>query len=133
MATATKKSRATRQAQRRAAVVAESAALTFLVVEDNGGHHRWTLLGPGGDSLAHSRRYATHEEAAQAALAVRDGAGRARLEPDVAIDVPVDLVARRSAARRSAGVARDEADAERWLDEGGNFSSERVTQWPAGR
>ena len=129
MATATKKSRVARNA----AVASAPASIRFLLSEDNGGSYCWTILGPDGESLAHSRRYATHEEAAQAALAVRDGAGRARLEPDVAIDVPVDLVARRSAARRSAGVARDEADAERWLDEGGNFSSERVTQWPAGR
>ena len=123
MATATQKSRATRQAQRRAAVVAESAALTFLVFEDNGGSYHWTLLGPDGESLAHSRPYATHEEAAHAALVARDSSGTARLDSGRAPDLPVDLVARRSRA-----VARDDSDAERWLDEGGSFSSESVTR-----
>jgi uncharacterized protein YegP (UPF0339 family) len=123
MATATNKSRATRQAQRCAAVVAESAAITFLVFEDNGGSYHWTLLGPDGDSLAYSRRFATHEEAAHAALVVRDGAASARCEPGGAPDLPVDLVARRNAA-----VVRDDSDAERWLDEGGRFTSQGVTQ-----
>ena len=121
MATATQKSRATRQAQRRAAVVAESAAITFLVFEDNGGSYHWTLLGNDGESLAHSRPYATHEEAAHAARVVRDRSGTARLETGRA-HLPTDLVARRSAA-----AARDDSD-ERWLDEGGSFSSQPVTQ-----
>ena len=127
MATATQKPRPL-QAPRRGAVVSELAAITFLVSEDNGGRYCWSLVGPDGESLAHSRRYGTREEAAHAALVVRDGAGTARFEADVAIDLPVDLV-----ARRIAGTARDDSDAERWLDEGGSFSSERVTQWPAGR
>lgn len=122
MATATQKSRATRQAQRRAALVAESAALTFLVFEDNGGSYHWTLLGTDGESLARSRPYATHEEAAHAALVARDSSGTARLETGRA-HLPTDLVARRSRA-----VARDDSDAERWLDEGGSFSSESVNR-----
>jgi hypothetical protein len=36
-------------------------------------------------------------------------------------------------ARRSAAIARDDSDAERWLDEGGSINGEAVTQWPAGR
>ena len=122
MATATQKSRATRQAQRRAALVAESAALTFLVFEDNGGSYHWTLLGTDGESLARSRPYTTHEEAAHAARVVRDRSGTGRLETGRAPDLPTDLVARRSAA-----AARDDSD-ERWLDEGGSFSSQPVTQ-----
>jgi hypothetical protein len=35
---------------------------------------------------------------------------------------PVDL-----AARRETSLVRDELDAERWLDEGGSFSSDTVT------
>lgn len=123
MATATQKSRATRQAQRRAALVAKLAALTFLVFEDNGGSYHWTLLGTDGESLAHSRPYATHEEAAHAARVVRDRSGTGRLETGRAPDLLTDLVARRSAA-----AARDDSDAERWLDEGGSFSSQPVTQ-----
>lgn len=122
MATATQKSRATRQAQRRAAVVAESAAISVLVFEDNGGSYHWTLLGTDGESLARSRPYATHEEAAHAALVARDSSGTARLETGRA-HLPTDLVARRSRA-----VARDDSDAERWLDEGGSFSSESVNR-----
>ena len=123
MATATQKSRATRQAQRRAAVVAESAAISVLVFEDNGGSYHWTLLGTDGESHAHSTPYATHEEAAHAARVVRDRSGTARLKTGRAPDLPTDLVARRSAAR-----ARDDSDAERWLDEGGSSSSKPVTQ-----
>ena len=122
MATATQKSRATRQAHRRAAPVAESAALTFLVFEDNGGSYHWTLLGTDGESLARSTPYATHEQAAHAALVARDSSGTARLETGRA-HLPTDLVARRSRA-----VARDDSDAERWLDEGGSFSSESVNR-----
>jgi hypothetical protein len=127
MATATKKSRASRQALRHAAVVPESAAISFLVFENNGGSYCWTVLGPDGESLAHSRPHATREEAAHAARIVRDGAGSARFEASPA-DLPVDLVARRSAA-----VAHDDSDAERWLDEGGSFNSEVVAQWRAER
>lgn len=36
---------------------------------------------------------------------------------------PVDF-----AARRSATVAQDDSDAERWVDDGGSFSGEGVTQ-----
>ena len=132
MATATQKSRATRQAQRRAALVAESAALTFLVFEDNGGSYHWTLLGTDGESLARSRPYATHAEAAHAARVVRDRSGTGRLETGRAPDLPTDLVARDLptdlVARRSAAAARDDSDAERWLDEGGSSSSQPVTQ-----
>jgi uncharacterized protein YegP (UPF0339 family) len=80
MATATKKSRANGQVLRRAAAVSELAAITFLVFEDNGGDHAWTILGTDGESLARSRAYATHEEAARAADVVRGGAGSARFE-----------------------------------------------------
>ncbi len=119
MATATKKPRATRHA----AVVSESPTFTFFVSEDNGGRYRWTLVGPDGDSLAHSTRYATHEEAAHAVRIVRDGAGTAQFSDAAAPDLPVDLLARRDAA-----LARDDSDAERWLDEGGSFNSAAVTE-----
>ena len=123
MATATKKSRASLQVARHAAVPTAPAAITFRVFEDNGGSYHWTLLGPNGESLAHSRPYSTHEEAARAALVMRDGASSARFKASATVDRSVDLVARRSAA-----VADDESDAERWLDEGGSFSSQGVTQ-----
>lgn len=123
MATATQKFRASQHVARQSAVPTAPAAITFRVFEDNGGSHHWTLIGTDGESLAHSRLYATHEEAAHAALVVRGGAGSARCEPGGAPDLPVDLVARRSTA-----VADDDSDAERWLDAGGSFRSQGVTQ-----
>lgn len=111
MATAPKMSRANRRVARQS----ESAALTFLVFEDNGGDYYWTILGRDGDSLARSRPYATHDDAAHAARVLRDGAGSARFELPAGPERPVDLVARRSAA-----AARDDSDPERWLDEGGS-------------
>jgi uncharacterized protein YegP (UPF0339 family) len=123
MPTATKKSRDSRQVPRHAAAACGSAAITFLVFEDNGGSYRWTVRGPDRESLAHSGPDATHEEAAHAVRVVRDGAGSARFEASEAMDLPVELVARRGAA-----VARDDADAERWLDEGGGFTSTGVTE-----
>lgn len=123
MATATNNSRANRQVARRAAVGSESVAITFLVFEDNGGGYCWSIRGSDGESLAQSGRYATRDDAAHAARVVRDGAGSARFEAGAAPDRPVDLV-----ARRSATAAREDSDAERWLDEGGSFSGDTVTQ-----
>lgn len=131
MATATKQIRAARHVAHRALAISEVATLTFLVLEDNGGGYYWTILGGDGESLAHSARHATRDDAAHAARVVRDGARSARFEPGVAdrrIDRRIDLMARRDAA-----VARDDSDAERWLDEGGSFSSEAVTEWPVAR
>ena len=45
-----------------------------------------------------------------------------------AVGRPVDFLARRGAA-----VARDDFDAQRWLDEGGSFPSEATVEWPASR
>jgi uncharacterized protein YegP (UPF0339 family) len=122
VATATQKSRPNRQVTRRAASRSESAAITFLVFEDNGGDYCWTILGSDGESLGRSKPYATREDAADAARVVRDGAGAGRFELHAAPDGPVELMARRSAA-----VARDDSDAERWLDEGGSISGGAVT------
>jgi uncharacterized protein YegP (UPF0339 family) len=127
MATATKQTKAARQVARRAAAVSESATIEFLVFEDNGGDYHWAILGRGGESLARSVPFATYEDAAHAARAVRDGAGSARFQRRPSADGPTDLVARREAA-----IARDGSDAGRWLDEGGSFSSEAVTRWPSG-
>jgi uncharacterized protein YegP (UPF0339 family) len=80
MATATKRSRAKPHAARRPNGRSESAAITFRVFQDNGGDYCWTIVGRDGESLAHSRPYATHDDAALAARVVRDGAGSGRLE-----------------------------------------------------
>jgi uncharacterized protein YegP (UPF0339 family) len=128
VATAIQKSWANRQVTRRAASRSESPAITFLVFEDNGGEYCWTILGSDGESLAHSRPYATRDDAAHAARVVRDGAGAGRFELHAAPDGPIELMARRSAA-----VARDNSASERRLDEGGGINGEAVTQWPARR
>jgi uncharacterized protein YegP (UPF0339 family) len=97
--------------------------MEFLLFEDNGGDYHWTIVGSRGEQLARSGGFATYAEAEQAALLVRGRAGSARLERRVAQNRPVQLVARRAAA-----VAHDDSDAERWLDEGGSFSSEAVAK-----
>jgi uncharacterized protein YegP (UPF0339 family) len=70
MTAAAKKSRS-----RGAAARPDSVAITFLVSEDNGGDYSWTILGGDGESLAQSKPYATHDDAANAARLVREGAG----------------------------------------------------------
>jgi hypothetical protein len=92
MATATQKSRTSRQVRRHAGVTG-SAAIAFLVFEDNSGNYCWTVLGPDGDSLARSRPYATHELAADAVRVMRDGAGTARFDAGPVSDGLIDLVA----------------------------------------
>ena len=101
--------------------------MEFLIFEDNGGGHRWTIVDGAGKSLGQSGSYASHDEAEHAPRLVRDNAGAARLERRAPDDRPIDLAARCDAA------SVDDSDAERWLDEGGSFSSEAVTQWPAPR
>ena len=119
MATATQEARLARQVARRAEALSNSAAMKFVVFEDNGGDYRWTILGGAGESLAQSGTFSTYIDAEQAARVVRDGAGSTRFERRPA-DRPVDLVARRKAA-----VARDDSDAARWLDEGGASRASR--------
>lgn len=80
MATATQKSGAARHAASRAGGPSESASLTFLVFEDNGGEYTWTIVGGDGESLARSRPYPTHDDAAQAAGVVREGAALSRFD-----------------------------------------------------
>jgi hypothetical protein len=72
MATATQKERTARQVARRAK--AASAAVTFLVVEDNGGDYRWMIVDGHGESLAQSGTFATYDAANNAASVVRDAA-----------------------------------------------------------
>ena len=108
-----------------ARVVSESVSLEFLVFEDNGGGYHWAIVGCSGESLAQSGSFGSYEEAAHAGRYARDGAEWARFQRRAA-DRVVDVRACRAAAR-------DDLDADRWLDEGGSFSSEAVTAWRAGR
>ena len=122
MATAIEKSRAAGRLPRRAREVRVPASMEFLIFEDNGGDYHWTIVAGDGAILARSGGFASYDDAEKAAKRVRDGAVSARFERPS----PVDLGARRDA--RS-----DASDAERWLDEGGSFGSERVAKWPAPR
>jgi uncharacterized protein YegP (UPF0339 family) len=98
------------------------ASMTFLVFEDNGGGYHWTIVADGGETVAHSESFGSYEEAEQAARIAQRGASSASFEDRSGHVPPVDLLARRDAA-----TARDALDAERWLDEGGSFSSEAVS------
>jgi uncharacterized protein YegP (UPF0339 family) len=125
MATANKRSRASKQLARPPAHIHGPATMEFLVFEDNGGSYHWTILAGDGTTLGRSGAFASYDDAEQAAQQIRDGAASARLEPRESGTGSVDLSARRAASADS--------DAERWLDEGGSFSSEAVAQWPAQR
>jgi uncharacterized protein YegP (UPF0339 family) len=117
---------AKRKARTAARALQKPATMKFLVFEDNGGRYHWTILAASGETLTHSASFASYEEAKRAARVVHAGAASASFEHLAGDTPPVDL-----AARRKAGVVRDDLDAERWLDEGGSFSSEAVTRWPA--
>ncbi len=119
MATATKKSRIAGRRPRGAREVRVSHSMEFLVFEDNGGEYHWRIVAGDGATLMRSGGFASYEGAERAARQVRDGAASARLEHRAASTPPDDLAARRPATT-------DDADAERWLDEGGSFSSEAV-------
>jgi uncharacterized protein YegP (UPF0339 family) len=124
MATATKKSRAAGQLARRARIERDSESMEFVVFEDNGGDYHWTILARDGATLARSSGHASYADAEQAAERVRGGAASARFDHPAGSASPVDLAARRDASS-------DDRDAERWLDEGGSFSSDAVATWPA--
>jgi uncharacterized protein YegP (UPF0339 family) len=126
MATATKKSRATGQLARRARDVSQPASMEFVVFQDNGGAYHWTIVAGDGATLARSGSFASYDHAEQAAHRVRDGAAAARFDALASEARPLDLIARRHASS-------DDSAAERWLDEGGSFSSEAVAGWPAQR
>src|SRR5271167_4668485 len=61
MATATKRVRTAKQVAGGALDESESAAMEFLVFEDNGGGYHWTIVAAGGESLAQSGSFASHD------------------------------------------------------------------------
>jgi uncharacterized protein YegP (UPF0339 family) len=119
----TQAGRAMRKARAAPSSSSEPASMTFLVFEDNGGAYHWAIVADGGETLARSASFGSYEEAKQAARTVHDGASSARFEDSSSDTGPLDLPARRDAA-----MARDRLDAERWLDEGGSFSSDAVSR-----
>jgi uncharacterized protein YegP (UPF0339 family) len=122
MATATKKSRAAKQIAGRVSAARLPESMEFVIFEDNGGDYHWTIVARDGSTLVRSGSFGSYEGAERAAERVRNAAAAARFERRGNGAGPVDLTARRDA--RS-----DASDAERWLDEGGSFSSEAVAKW----
>jgi uncharacterized protein YegP (UPF0339 family) len=114
---------ANRKAHRTPGARPDPAAMKFLVFEDNSGGYHWAIVARSGETLVQSSSFASYEEAKQAARVVRAGAASAPFEALAGDIPPADLVAGRT--RRTV---RDDLDAERWLDEGGSFSSEAVTR-----
>jgi uncharacterized protein YegP (UPF0339 family) len=103
--------------------VPEPASMMFLIAEDNGGRYHWTIIAEGGETLVRSAGFDSYQQAKRAAGIVHRGASRASFPHRSENAPPVGLPARRDAA-----AARDRLDAERWLDEGGNFNSEALTR-----
>jgi uncharacterized protein YegP (UPF0339 family) len=103
--------------------------MRFHVFEDNGGGYHWTIIAANGESLVHSARFTSYEDAKQAARIVHAGAASASFAQlaasfaHLAADTPPIVLG----APRDTPPGRDDQDAERWLDEGGSFSSEAVT------
>ncbi len=107
----------------RGAPVQSPAPMMFFVVENNGGGYHWTIVAGGGETLVRSASFATYKEARRAADMVHDGASSASFADLAGGTPPVEL-----SASRNGATARDALDDERWLDEGGSFSSEAVTR-----
>jgi uncharacterized protein YegP (UPF0339 family) len=126
MATASKKSRASKQLARPPARVHALAPMEFLIFEDNGGSYHWNILADDGSTLGQSGDFPSYDAAEQAAQQICDGAASARFRPHESATGSADLAPRRAASE-------DNSDAERWLDERGSFSTEAVAQWPAPR
>jgi uncharacterized protein YegP (UPF0339 family) len=119
MATASKKSRASKQLARPPARVHALAPMEFLIFEDNGGSYHWKILADDGSTLGQSGDFRSCDAAEQAAQQICDGAASARFRRHESATGSADLAARRAASE-------DNADAERWLDERGSFSTEAV-------
>jgi uncharacterized protein YegP (UPF0339 family) len=84
VATATKKARTAEQVAGGAVGESESAAVEFLVFEDNGGDYHWAIVAADSESLAQSGSFASYDDAERAARRVYEGAGLARFEAQVA-------------------------------------------------
>jgi hypothetical protein len=88
--------------------------------------HKSPAAGQLARNLAQSGSFASYDSAEEAAWRVREGAASARFDRRGGELRPVDLAARRDRPTY-------DLDAERWVDEGGSFSSEAVARWPAQR
>ena len=88
----------------------EQASMKFLIFEDNGGNHCWTLVAASGERLAQSKRFASNQEATRAAHSARAGAASAPIEDHAADTRPADLPARRKIAIERDDLSRADRD-----------------------
>jgi hypothetical protein len=102
--------------------------MKFLAFEENGGAFHWAIVAASSDPLVQSASFASYEGVKQAAGIVPCGAGSAPFEDRANDAPPLGL-----AARPETPTVRHDLDSERWLDEGGSFSSEVVTRWQSRR
>ena len=111
--------------KRRAGVRSVSAptSMKFLTFEENGGAFHWAIVAADNYRLLQSATSTSYEGAA-GIVPSRSGAVEDRADDSPRLE---------AAARREAAMVRHDLDAERWLDEGGNFHSEVVTRWPSRR
>ena len=119
MATATKKSRASKQLAERPAHVHAGAAMEFLIFEDNSGSYHWMILAGDGSHLGGSGDYASYDDAERAAQRIHDGAASARLEPRRSGTAPVELGAKHDATH-------DNVNAGHRLEEGRTSNGKAV-------
>jgi uncharacterized protein YegP (UPF0339 family) len=122
MATATKKSRASKQLAERQTHEPARSAMEFLIFEDNSGSYHWTILAGDGSPLGGAGDYASYDDAERAAKQIRDGAASARLEPRGSGTGPLG-------AQHDA--TDDKANAGHRLQEGRSSNGKAVAQWPA--
>ncbi len=98
MASADKKSRASRQLARPRARAHGPAPMEFLVFEDNGGSYHWEILAGDGSPLGQSGDFASYAAAEQGAQQICSGAASARFQRRESGAGSVDLAARRAAS-----------------------------------
>jgi uncharacterized protein YegP (UPF0339 family) len=83
MATATSKAQASKRTALRGHDTHEAPAVEFAVYRDNGGSYHWEIVDAAGESLGHSERFSSRDEAERAARYVYDGVKSAHFRPDM--------------------------------------------------
>ena len=83
MATATKKAPAATSTASRRASRARAASLAFLTYRDNGDNYHWEIVDSNGETLAHSKSFASQDDAERAARDVHERIRSAECAPHV--------------------------------------------------
>jgi uncharacterized protein YegP (UPF0339 family) len=84
MATATKKAHAAPSPANGVRRVSEPASLAFRTYRDNVDNYHWEIVDSGGEALAQSGSFASHDDAERAARDVHEGVRSAPFESRVA-------------------------------------------------